>query len=65
MYPGAQKTAVVGVGAVFTAPRAFQLVDHAIEELHAVVDDTGLEVQDFLRQGFRIAGWINSVALWA
>lgn len=50
------------VGAAFAAQPAFQLADHAVDELHAVVDTAGAELQELLRQGFTELGW--ACVLW-
>lgn len=47
--------------------RAYRLARHVVDELHALVDAAGTEVQDLLRQGIRLTILIGAVAfmLWA
>lgn len=46
--------------AVFIEHRAIQLVDRPAEELYAVVDTAGMELQYLLREVFRTPGLISS-----
>lgn len=47
--------------------RAYRLADQIDDELHALMNAAGAEVQDLLRQGFRLTSLIGAVAfmLWA
>lgn len=56
---------VVGsvLSASFTMHRAIRLADHAVDELHALVDAAGTEVQDLVRQGRRLTGLIGAVSV--